>query len=314
MNNILVIGASGFVGSHLCSYLASENFNVTAYSRSPIDLGPSIAYLTSPSFQLLFDEPSLLSKFDSIVYAAGRAHKFLGTPTISCVSQYFSDNTIDPVQIARLASLAGVKRFIYISTIKVNGDSTSNFNSFSSLDDHCPKDIYALSKSLAEKLLGSTLRCSSTSLIIVRPPLIYGPGVKGNLHSLIKFFKYGIPLPFSTLRSNKRSFLSIYNLSDFIRVILLHKDACSQTFLVRDPDETSTHEFLDSYCRSIGFSFKSFFLPRFLLRLVFSLIGKDSSFFSLTSSLRMDISHTLDTLNWTPPYSLKASLEQYPRT
>ena len=149
MKNILVIGASGFVGSHLCSYLASENFNVTAYSRSPIDLGPSIAYLTSPSFQFLFDEPSLLSKFDSIVYAAGRAHKFLGTPTISCVSQYFSDNTIDPVQIARLASLAGVKRFIYVVT-QGERDSTSNLIPFL-LSTIIALRIFMLSRSLLPK-------------------------------------------------------------------------------------------------------------------------------------------------------------------
>ena len=313
MRNVLVIGASGFVGSNLCTYLSKANFNVTAYTRSPIDLGPSIHYLSHPSLQSLFSEPSSLSQFDSIVYAAGRAHLFVGRLNVSHVSNYLGDNTVDPLYIARLAELAGVKRFIYISSIKVNGDVTSQSASFTPFDDHCPEDIYALSKSVAEKLLDSLLKSSSTSLIVVRPPLIYGPGVKGNLNFLLRFIKYGLPFPLSSLKKNKRSFLSIYNLQDFIRVLLLHKDACGRTFLVRDPREISTFLFIQAFCRAFGISLKSFPFPQPLLRLAFLLIGRKSSFSSLSSSLRMDISYCSQILDWTPRFSLEDSLNQYPK-
>ena len=314
MKNILVIGASGFVGRNLCLSLSKSNFNVTAYSRSPIDLGSSITHLSHPSLQSIFSDPSSLTKFDSIVYAAGRAHSVSGILSISCVSKYLNDNTFDPLYIARLASLAGVERFIYISSIKVNGDSTSHSDIFTPFDKHCPEDMYALSKSLAENLLGDLLRSSTTSLIVVRPPLIYGPGVKGNLFSLIKLLKYGLPVPFSCLNNNRRSFLSIYNFNDFIRVLLLHKHALGQTFLVRDPSEISTYHFIRSFCSAFGLPFKSFPFPRSFLRLVFLFIGKKSSFYSISSSLRMDISSSTKILDWSPPFSLRESLQRYSKS
>ena len=144
--------------------------------------------------------------------------------------------------------------------------------------------MYALSKSLAENLLSDLLRSSPTSLIVVRPPLIYGPGVKGNLFSLIKLLKYGLPVPFSSLNNNRRSFLSIYNFNDFIRVLLLHKHALGQAFLVRDPSEISTYHFIRAFCSAFGLLLSLF---RFLDH------SYAYSFFLLEKNHRFTVFHPL---------------------
>ena len=265
MKNVLVIGASGFVGQHLCRYLYECDFRVTAFSRSPIDLGIPIHYLSHPSLQDFFHDPLFFKDFDAIIYAAGKAHATSNDTSVSCVSNYFSANCSDPVHIAKLSSQAGLKRFVYISSIKVNGEFTPAGQSFSSIDKHCPNDIYSLSKSFAEHMLELVLKSTSTNLVIIRPPLIYGPGVKGNLKALFNLLSFSLPLPLAAFTKNRRSFLSIYNFLDFIRVALLHHQASGHVFLVRDPNMISSFDFVLALNSCFGFKAKFFYAPLLLL-------------------------------------------------
>jgi nucleoside-diphosphate-sugar epimerase len=239
---VLVTGASGFVGGFLCEHLAAHDYDVIRVSRKPVtaeypsDGGCEIFV---PSIDSRSDWDGKLLGIDVIVHLAAKAH-VMKTGRGSKLADFREVNVAGTAKLVRAAGAAGVRRIVYLSTIKVNGESTGA-SPFTSDQAPKPVDPYGISKYEAECVLRKLEQKFGVEVVIIRPPLIYGSGVKGNLKSLSAAIEAGIPLPLGAIR-NRRDLVSIYNLCDLIRVCIEHEDAVGRTFLVADNEALSTAE------------------------------------------------------------------------
>lgn len=303
---VLVTGASGFVGKPLCEALIKSGVDVIAVVRNSVQKIKGAELIVRD----LHSKTSLkasLNDVDVVIHLAGRAH-VMNELSLNPHDTYHEANVGITKALAEQAASCGVKRFIHLSSVKVNGEST-NKHPFSEKDTPTPKDDYGKTKYEAEKMLNELAKKSVMEVVIIRPPLVYGPGVKANFKTLIKVAQLYIPLPFGAIH-NKRSLIYIENLIDFIVTCLTHPNAVNQTFLVSDDHDVSTTQLIKHI--KIAANKKNLLIPipKSWLGLIFKLIGKPFLSNRLCSSLQVDITKAKTELNWQPPYSLEYGIAE----
>jgi UDP-glucose 4-epimerase len=308
--SVLLTGATGFVGKAVIADLLSKTFSVKALVRQPsAELPLSVKQVVVGDLaELALDDSSsfLRDEFngvDVVVHTAARAHMMHDDASDPLV-EFRKMNRDVTLVLARLAAEAGVKRFIFLSSIKVNGESTSCHAPFTAFDTRKPEDPYGQSKSEAEEQLLALGIATDMEMVIIRPPLIYGEGVKANFASLIRLVGKGLPLPFRAINQNKRSLVSVYNLVDLIKVCIDHPKAVNQVFLVSDDDDMSTSRMVALMAKVQGKANLSIPIPVWCFKLAGKLFRKKAVVDRLVGSLQLDIEHTKNTLNWVPPYSV----------
>tara|TARA_R110001606_G_scaffold389553_1_gene555747 strand:- start:4066 stop:4998 length:933 start_codon:yes stop_codon:yes gene_type:complete len=298
---IAVTGYSGFVGQQLLTRLSRHKCLL---------LGRERPYANYPFFELDLECTSELNAVQSLVgittlvHLAARVH-IMNDSSSDPLSEFRAVNTEGTLNLARQAAMAGVKRFIFLSSVKVNGESTYDRSLFSAFDQRLPRDPYGISKSEAEEQLLALGKEMGMEIVIIRPPLVYGEGVKANFASLMKLVGKGFPLPFRAIHHNKRSLVSVYNLVDLIKVCIDHPNAANQVFLVSDDDDMSTARMVALMANVQGKANLSLPVPVWCFKLVGKLFEKEAMVDLLVGSLQLDIEHTKSTLDWVPPYSVE---------
>lgn len=304
MKSVLLTGASGFIGQNLASALVCD-FNLKQVFRNQPKIKPNSDYVLCK-----FENESFLSdvlkNVDVIVHCAGRAH-LLTDNIINPLDAFRKVNVDLTLNLARQAVKSGVKRFIFLSSIGVNG--RSNTSPFTEEDNPLPVQDYALSKLEAEQGLQDIASSSDMEVVIIRPPLVYGPGAPGNFAKLMKWMNRNIPLPFGSIH-NKRSFVALDNLVDFIVTCIDHPAAANEVFLISDGEDVSTTEFLNKISSALGKQSRLFAVNKKNLEFALNIIGKNDLTQQLCGSLQVDIRKAKRLLNWTPPVSVDVALRK----
>lgn len=305
--NILLTGATGFLGSRLISTLkSSPEFKITATARRPLET-PDISVVEVSDLSADTDWTSALSDQQVVIHTAARAH-IMKDEVADPLAEYRRVNVDGTLSLARQAVAAGVKRFIFISSIKVNGEKTFGQPFFAD-DMPAPGDAYGLSKYEAEQALQQLAAETGLEVVIIRPPLVYGPGVKGNFASMIKLVEKSLPLPLGAIY-NRRSLVAVDNLVDLIITCIEHPAAANQIFLAGDGQDLSTTELLRGVARAMGKPARLVPVPACLLKLVATVLGKKAMADRLLWSLQVDISKTQQRLGWQPPVSVQDGLKR----
>lgn len=299
---IIITGGSGFVGRKVLSHL--KKHDVLNLTRNPLN-EKDYKY----EFGNKINNLSIFDFVDVIIHCAARVHLMDDTST-NPLNDYRDVNTAGTLNLARQAVEAGVKRFIFISSIKVNGESTDLNKPFKSTDDRHPEDFYGQSKSEAEEQLLLLAEETGLEVVIIRPTLVYGPGVKANFASLMNLVSKGLPLPFGCIKDNKRSLVSVDNLVDLIVTCIDHPKATNQVFLVSDDNDVSTSEMVQQMAKALGKSQWQLPIPTACYRLAGKALGKEDVINRLLDSLQVDITHTKDTLGWKPPQTVEDGFKQ----
>lgn len=304
---ILVTGASGFVGKALCALLLQREFDIIGVVRRlPLNPLPGLDYriLADLNRDTIWSE--ILDGVDVIVHCAARTHVIAETDPNPLMA-YREINVDATVRLAEQASNSSAKRFIYISSIKVNGESTSN-QPFKPNDTPAPENPYGISKWEAEQALQNIAKNNSLDVVIIRPPLVYGPGVLANFRRLMQLIMSYFPLPFGAIH-NSRSLVALDNLVDLIAICLKHPAAANETFLVSDGDDLSTTALVQRMSVALGKKKYLIPVPKFILQSIASMLGKADYAKRLVGSLQVDISKTRDLLGWSPPVSMDDALK-----
>lgn len=307
---VAVTGATGFIGGAIVRRLVKNTHDVVAIVRETNRyLSDDVSLINAGDIDSKTIWMNKLSGIDVIVHSAARVH-LLSDSVNDPLKEYREINTYGTLNLARSAEKQGVKRFIFISTIKVNGESTLHGNAFTSLDPHNAEDPYGCSKSEAEEQLIELAKNSTMEIVIIRPPLVYGAGVKANFASLMNLVSKGFPLPFGAIRSNKRSLVSLENLVDLIVTCLDHPKARNQVFLVSDDHDLSTAALIQYMAKGLGSSGRMLFVPVWCYHLLGKLFRKEDVINRLVGSLQVDISRTKKILGWKPPQSLEDAFKE----
>lgn len=304
---VLVTGATGFIGSALIKALARKNqYHIIASSRRESDtVAEYVEKLELCEITSSTNWRSLITGVDCVVHTAGVAH-VLGSRNPGVLDDSFREiNTFASINLASQAADCGVKRFIYLSSIGVNGNV--NDLPFTESSKPNPCESYAKSKYEAEKGIFKIGSTSEMEVVVIRPPLVYGPNAPGNFSRLVKLVEMGCPLPFASLE-NKRTLISIDNLADFISVCIIHPLAANQLFLIGDSEDVSTSELLRKVARALGRPERLFSCPERCLRVLFDLVGRTDLLRKLSSTLTIDSTKARTLLDWKPLYSLDQGL------
>ena len=301
MSKILLTGGSGFIGKNLLQNHLFEEALVIGRTNP----GKGVKFIELPLTEYS-DYSEALSDIEVIVHLAGRAH-VTNDQAHDALDEYLKINTLATLNLARQAMKSGVKRFIFISSVKVLGDNTEVGKPFSASDPLNPKNSYSISKAKAEAGLMKLCKNSNMDFVIVRPPLVYGAHVKGNFKTLLQLVNMRVPLPFGSVK-DKRSMISINNLIDFICVCLISDKAKNKIFLVSDDFDISLKELLEMLSLSKNYKSLVFKFPLNLLKLLFFIIAKSKIYDKLCLPMQVDISETKSQLNWKPPFSIQESL------
>jgi UDP-glucose 4-epimerase len=298
---VLVTGAAGFIGHALCGALAEAgHYIVPAVRRASGLRNERVIGEIGPST----DWQALLEGCDAVVHLAARVHA-MDDAAQNPLPLYRATNTEATLNLARHAVRVGVKRFIFLSSIKVNGEGGEV--AYRENDTPAPADAYAVSKWEAEQGLRQIARETGLEVVILRPPLVYGPGVKANFLRLMQWTQKGWPLPLGAIR-NRRSLLYLGNLVDAIRLCVEHPAAAGQTFLLDDGEGVSTPDLIRAVAHAMGRSARLLAVPVGMLELAGVLLGKRAVVARLTGSLYVDGSVIRLRLAWTPPFSMEAGL------
>ncbi len=292
---ILVTGASGFIGNELIKYLSPHQ--VTAITRSSKNFSVGIDWKCF-SLEELLDSHTITDNYDVVVHLAGRAH-LLKDKSESPLDEYRKINTDISIELARQLANNGLRRFVFVSSIGVNGATTKGLLPFTEESLPKPHSAYAISKFEAENSLKKLSVDMGFELVIVRPPLVYGINAPGNFGNLLKFVRLNIPLPFGNIK-NKRSYISVANLASFLSTCCTHKKAANETFLICDGPAISTTTLLREVIRILGKKTILLPVPKSFLSLFFSMIGKDNISLQLLEDLEIDNTKAISLLDWAP--------------
>jgi len=309
LQNILVTGANGFIGNALCRRLLAEGWNVRGTIRSASKkalLPPEIDTVEIKSIGPATEWEGALEDIDTVVHLAARVH-VMGENAADPIADYRHTNVAGTKRLAQIAEAKNVRRFVYISSIKVNGEGQAV--AYRAEDPPAPVDPYSISKLEAEQELLSLADKTGLEVVILRPPLVYGPGVKANFLQLIKLVNRGIPLPLARV-SNHRSFIFLGNLVDALVVCIVHPEAAGKTFLLSDAMEISTPELIQKISDALGKSSRLFPCPPDFLRLLGRITGKYKTVSRLLDSLTVDTSKIQSELGWKPPFSMEEGLKE----
>lgn len=300
---VVVTGVSGFVGGRLAERLVDDGHRVSGMirrggGRMPPSLGARIERI---GFDDLATDARLAEKLegaDIVIHLAARVH-VMDDDADDPLSAFREVNVAGTQRLAAAAAAAGVNRFVYVSSIKVNGERTRG-RPFSSEDPPAPVDPYGISKAEAEQALRDACDGTATQFVIVRPPLVYGAGVKGNFDRLIGLVRRGLPLPFGAL-TNARSMVSLDNLVDLLVRCVTHPNAANQVFLVSDGIDWTTPQLIQAIAQALNVRSRLIRIPSALLYGLGRIAGKTVLVDRLCGSLQLDIAHTREALDWTPP-------------
>lgn len=302
---ILVTGANGFIGRALCAYLSSLGHEIVPAVRRPSNMNGEHVVRNELSWR------AALTGCESVVHLAGRAHVMQDHES-DPLQAFRAANVVTTTELANRAVEAGVRRFVFMSTIKVNGEETVPGCRFKPDDLTAPQDPYAISKWEAENGLLEIARKTGLEVVIIRPPLVYGPGAKGNFASLIRWINRGVPLPLGAIH-NCRSMLALENLVSFAALcadIEASPNAKNQVFLVSDGEDVSTSELLRRVAKAYGRNSRLLPVPVGLLWFAARLIGKASLAHRLLGSLVIDGSKAREMLGWRPPVTMDEQLQK----
>lgn len=307
-HRVLVTGATGFVGrAFIRTLLHGAEFEVIATARdvaSASDLPGGVVPVAVGEISGETDWTRALPDVRTIVHLAARVH-VMKEQAANPLDEFRRVNVEGTMQLARQAVAAGVRRFVYVSSVKVNGET----GTFSETDLPAPLDAYGVSKHEAEVALRDLASSSGLQVVVVRPPLVYGAGVKANFRALVNLVARGIPLPFGSIR-NRRSFVAVDNLASFLRACVTHENAGNQTFFVSDGHDLSTTELLQHMARAMNRSVRLIPVPASLLSVGLSLVGRRAMAERLLGTLCVDISKARKSLEWVPPLSVDDALRQ----
>ena len=304
---VLVTGASGFVGSATCSRLVAQGMDVIGTVRHPSTrplLG--VDYRIVGDLDANTDWRDALTGVDYIVHCAARVHVMREAAADPLVA-FRTANVAGTEQLARQAAAAGIRRFIFLSSVKVNGEG--GLVAYRETDLPVPKDVYGTSKHEAELGLREIKAETGMELVVVRPTLIYGPGVKANFQALMRALMRGIPLPLGAIH-NRRSLLALDNVVDLIVTCIKHPAAANETFLVSDGEDLSTTELIRRLARAIGRPARLIPMPTTVLMAGATLLGKREVAKRLCGTLQVDITKVREVLGWAPPVSVDEGLRQ----
>lgn len=308
-HSVLVTGATGFVGQALIEYLLKMGV-YKIYAAVRVNTGAfSSSVHVIENFDITKPECCLgiLEDIDCVIHCAGRVHVMTELSS-NPLEEFKKVNLFGTLNLAEAAAKAGVKRFIFLSSIGVNGAQTFG-KPYTADDIPMPHSDYAQSKYLAEQALQNLLTSVDMEVVIIRPPLVYGPAAKGNFNRMCAWVNKAWPLPFGAIK-NKRSFVSVDNLVDLIEICMTHPKAANQIFLVSDGNDLSTPELLKKVSHAIDKPLRLVTVPIFLLKCFAKLVKRQVDFDRLCGSLQLDISKTCDYLDWQPKVQMLETLKR----
>lgn len=306
---MLVTGANGFVGSALCDVLKKQGYSVRAALRDPAGFAIADCEVVKvPTLEADTDWTEALRGMTTVIHLAARVH-VMHNENADALDAFRKINVAGTERLARSAAASGVKRLVYVSSIKVNGEATYGGGKFSEMNAASPQDPYGVSKYEAEQVLHRIALETGLEVVIVRPPLVYGAGVKGNFAQMLKVLAKGVPLPLASVR-NLRSLVYVENLADALIACAIHPSAAGQTYLVSDGEEISIPDLLRRLGTSMGCPARLIPFPPALLKLAGRLTGKSDQLDRLLGSLQVDSGKIRRELNWTPPYTLQQGLQK----
>jgi UDP-4-keto-D-QuiNAc 4-reductase len=305
----LVTGASGFVGGAVVRRLAADGLPVRAASRRPIpDLPRGVEQVIVGDLGPGTDWSEALAGVDVVVHAAARVH-VMRDVAADPLGEFRRINVDGTLALARQAARSGAGRFVFLSSIKVNGESTPPGRPFTPDDASAPVDPYGVSKLEAEQGLLAIAQETRMSIVIIRPVLVYGPGVKGNFLSMMRWVQKGLPLPLGAV-DNRRSLVALDNLVDLIVTVMRHPAAAGRVFLAADGEDLSTTMLLRRTAAALGRPSRLIPVPAVLLRAAARLAGRSAIADRLLGTLQVDIEEARRRLGWSPPVTVDAALRQ----
>ncbi len=302
--HVLLTGATGFVGQYLVKSYALTSWRC-AVRTLPEDAEPE--FVSVENMDAHTDWTSVLDDVRVVVHMAARAH-VMHDDCADPLTEYRRTNTEGTLNLARQAATIGVKRFIFVSSVKVNGETTSNLRPFIESFTSQAQDPYSISKKEAEDGLRIIASETGMEVVIIRPPLVYGPNVKANFLNLMKLADTPMPLPLGAI-NNKRSMVYVGNLVDFIIQCIDHPAAANQTFLVCDGEDVSLRSLLSMMRTSLGRSTRLVPIPAFLFRIAGQITGKREVVDRLVGDLQVDASKARNLLNWVPPFTVQQGID-----
>jgi len=306
--NLLVTGANGFVGKSLKKRLAAHDHFATVGAVRSIGQIEQSGHIAVGDLDGSVRWEHALKGKDVVIHTAARAH-VMKDEVPEPLAEYRRINVDGTLNLARRAAETGVRRFVFISSIKVNGEQTLPNQPFTAEDAPAPEDAYGISKMEAEQGLQALAAETGMEIVIIRPPLVYGLGVKGNFASMIKLVEKGFPLPIGAIH-NKRSLVALDNLVDLIITCIDHPAAANQVFLAGDGEDLSTTELLQGVAKAMGKPSRLVPVPAGLLMFGASVLGKKAMAQRLLGSLQVDISKARNLLGWQPPLSVDEGLKR----
>ena len=304
--NILVTGSTGFVGSRVVKLARKRDWAVTPVVRKQIE--PLTNSLVIPSIDASTDWSSAFEGVDCVVHCAARVHQ-MNEIEQDALTAYRETNTFGTLNLAKQAAEAGVKRFVFVSSIKVNGEFSEPNLPFEPNLNNTPQDPYGLSKYEAEVELAKLSKEIDLEVVIIRPPLVYGPGVKANFLSMMRLIDKGIPLPFGAIK-NQRSLVYLDNLSNLILTCCEHPLAPGYTFLASDDHDVSTTQLMRTIALSMGKSSRLIPIPMSWIQAGSSVLKKKHIAQRVCGNLQVDIGLTKEILGWKPPVSFEQGIKR----
>ena len=317
--NILVTGATGFVGQAVITELLRQEHNVVASVRKhSADLPLKIKQVNTGELSSAINWHDVVSNMAVVIHLAARVH-VMNDDSSDPLTEFRRVNTEATLNLAKQAVMAGVKRFIFISSIKVNGEMTGAASPypeeegikerFTENDSFVPIDPYGLSKYEAEQGLLALAKDTGMEVVIIRPPLVYGPGVRANFASMVRWVNKGVPLPLGAVH-NQRSLIALDNLVSFISHCIDHPKAANEVFLISDGEDVSTTELLQKVAKALGKKSRLIPVPVGLMTFAAKLIGKSDVANRLFGSLQVDSSKARNLLGWKPVITMDAQLKK----
>jgi nucleoside-diphosphate-sugar epimerase len=308
-NRVAVTGARGFIGRAVVQRLLADGAEVTAFVRGEASFPEAVRVHYMPAIDGEIDLQSALTGHEIVIHCAARVH-VMRESTAGSLQAFRRVNVHGTRRLAEQAANAGVRRFIFLSSVKAVGEATASGHPFDEATAPAPVDPYGISKREAEQALIELGRDSLLQPVIVRPPLVYGPGVKANFRSLVQWIARGRPLPLGGIRHNHRSLVSLDNLVDFIVCSTLHPRACEVPLFVSDGEDLSTAELVERISRILRVPSRLYSVPPILLRSLAVISGQEAAWQRISSSLQVSTLFATRSMGWSPPCSVDEGLRQ----